>query len=87
MKCEDSREMRFNEGVKASDRGLENTTPTVRCNEERPQQAGCQVLLLHKLANLTYLGKTSQAHTEFFFVVGRLTLRLYIICLIIKNMP
>jgi len=40
MKREDSRELRFKEGVRASDRGLENTTPTVRCNEERQQQAG-----------------------------------------------
>jgi len=37
MKREDTPELGFKEGVKESDRGLENTTPTVGCNEERPQ--------------------------------------------------
>jgi hypothetical protein len=53
MKREDTRELRFKDDVKESDRGLENTTPTVGCKEERPQHAGCQVLLLHILANRT----------------------------------
>jgi len=40
MKREHTSELQFKEGVKARDRGLENTTPTVGCNEKRPQQTG-----------------------------------------------
>jgi hypothetical protein len=64
MKRQHTRELQFKEGVKARDRGLENTTPTVGCNEERPQHS-----------QPDYLRKTSQAHIEFFFVVRGLTLR------------
>jgi hypothetical protein len=65
MTCEDTRELRFKEGVKTSDRGLENTTPTLGCNEERPQQAGWPVKLLHILAKWTTWENITGAHRIF----------------------
>jgi hypothetical protein len=48
MRCGDTSELRFKEGVKTSDRGHENTTL-----QERPQQAGFPIILMHILANRT----------------------------------
>jgi hypothetical protein len=76
MKREDTRELRFKDGENEVTAALKIQRRQSAATKNDHSRLDVRYYTAY-ISQPDYLGKTSLAHAEFFFVVGGLTLRLY----------